>query len=168
MLLHSEGSIVLEAKMKLIDLKPEKGSRKRAKRLGRGRASGKGNTCCRGDDGQGQRAGKGARPGFEGGQTPLFRRLPKYQTNERSNRLTWAIVNLKQLAKLSDCKEITAQLLLDKGIIDKLEDGLRVLGSGEISFACTIKANHFTAQAKEKIEKAGGKAEVLEKPTKSK
>lgn len=153
--------------MKLNDLKPKKGSRRPKTRLGRGRASGHGNTCCRGDDGQGQRAGKGMRLGFEGGQTPLYRRLPKFQVNERPNRLKWAVVNLSQLSKLSECNEITPQLLLDQGIIDKLNDGLRILGNGEIKFSSTIKANHFSKSAKEKIEAAGGKAEVIEAPKKS-
>lgn len=147
--------------MKLSDLKPKEGSRKRKKRLGRGRASGHGNTCCKGDDGQGQRSGYSQRPGFEGGQTPLYRRLPKYQTNERPNRLKWSIINLDDIEKLSNCKEITPQLLLEKGMIDKLNDGLRVLGSGDLKSAVTIKANYFSKSAKEKIEKAGGKAELI-------
>lgn len=148
--------------MRLIDLKANKGSRRKKKMLGRGRSSGLGNTCGRGDDGQGQRAGGGMRPGFEGGQTPFYRRLPKFQTNERPNRLTWSIVNLKDLEKLSDCKEITPEVLLENGIIDKLNDGLRVLGTGEIKFKAIVKANYFTPSAKEKIEKAGGKCEVIE------
>ncbi len=149
--------------MKLTDLKSARGSRKKPKEVGRGRASGHGNTCCRGDNGQGQRAGKGKRPGFEGGQTPLYRRLPKYQTNERPNKLTWSIVNLNDLERLSGAKVITPELLLEKGIIDSLNDGLRVLGSGEIKFSATIKANHFSAQAKQKIEASGGKCELIEK-----
>ncbi len=147
--------------MKLTDLKPAKGSRKKRKEVGRGRASGHGNTCCRGDNGQGQRAGKGKRLGFEGGQTPLYRRLPKMQTNERANRLEFVIVNLSQLQKLSGEKQITPELLKEKGIIDSLKDGIRILAKGDISFACTIKASHFSEEAKKKIEAAGGKCEVL-------
>lgn len=149
--------------MNLLDLKPAKGSRRKRKELGRGRASGHGNTCCRGDNGQGQRAGKGKRLGFEGGQTPLYRRLPKMQTNERPNRLEYNVVNLKQLEKLSGEKVITLELLKEKGIIATVKDGLRVLSAGEIKHACTIKANHFSEEAKKKIEAAGGKCEVLGK-----
>ena len=148
--------------MKLIDLKPRKGSRRKPKAVGRGRASGHGKTCCLGHNGQGQRAGGGKRPGFEGGQTPLYRRLPKYQTNERPNRLCWTIVNLDDLEKLSGHKQITPELLLEKGVIDNLNDGLRVLGDGEIKFSATINANYFSKSAKEKIEAAGGKCEVIQ------
>lgn len=149
--------------MKLTDLKSAKGSRKKRKNLGRGRSSGLGNTCGRGDNGQGQRSGGGMRRGFEGGQTPLYRRLPKFQTNERINRLEFAIVNLKQLQKLSGEKEITPELLKEKGIILSIKDGVRVLSKGEIKFAATIKASHFSEEAKKKIEAAGGKCEVLKK-----
>jgi len=146
--------------MRLLDLKSKTGSRKKAKLVGRGRSSGHGKTCCRGNNGQGQRAGKGMKGGFEGGQTPLYRRLPKFQTNERPNKRMWAIVNLSVLNKLSGHKEITPKLLLDEGIIDNLNDGLRVLGDGEIKFACTVKAAHFSKSAKEKIEAVGGKCEI--------
>lgn len=149
--------------MNLLDLKPAKGSRRKRKELGRGRSSGLGNTCGRGDNGQGQRAGKGKRRGFEGGQTPLYRRLPKMQTNERANRLEYNIVNLSQLQKLSGEKEITIELLKEKGIIATVKDGLRILSKGEIKHACTIKANHFSEEAKKKIEAAGGKCELLGK-----
>lgn len=147
--------------MRLIDLKSNKGSRRKAKEVGRGRGSGHGKTSCRGHNGQGSRAGKGKRLGFEGGQTPLYRRLPKFQTNEIPNRRFWTIVNLKDLEKLSDCKEITPKILLEKGVIDEINDGIRVLGEGEIKFNATIKASHFSRQAKEKIEKAGGKWEII-------
>lgn len=147
--------------MKLLDLKSSKGSRKKPKTIGRGRGSGHGKTCCRGNNGQGQRTGNAIRAGFEGGQTPLYRRLPKFQSNERPNRRFWTIVNLSDLENLSGHKEITPKLLLEKGIIDGLNDGVRVLGDGEIKFATTIKANHFSKSAKEKIEAAGGKCELL-------
>lgn len=149
--------------MKLLDLKPRKGSRKKAKLVGRGRSSGHGKTCCRGNNGQGQRAGKGMKGGFEGGQTPLYRRLPKFQTNERPNKKTWAIVNLSVLNKLSNHKEITPKLLLDEGIIDKLCDGLRILGDGEIKFSATISAHYFSSGAKQKIEASGGKCVLIGK-----
>ena len=148
--------------MKLIDLKSAKGSRKKKKEVGRGPGSGHGKTSCRGNNGQGQRAGKGHRAGFEGGQTPIYRRLPKFQTNERPNKLIWAIINLSDLENLSGSKVITPELLLEKGVIDKLNDGLRVLGSGEIKFSATIKAHHFSGSAKEKVEAAGGKCELIQ------
>lgn len=147
--------------MKLLDLKPKKGSRRKPKEVGRGRASGHGKTCCLGHNGQGQRAGKGARAGFEGGQTPLYRRLPKFQTNERPNKLIWSVINLSSLEKLSNHKEITPELLIEKGIIDKLNAGLRILGNGEIKFSASVKAHHFSNSAKEKIEAAGGKCELI-------
>lgn len=147
--------------MKLIDIKSKEGSRKKAKLVGRGRSSGHGKTSCRGNNGQGQRSGPGKRAGFEGGQTPLYRRLPKFQTNERPNKKLFSIVNLSDLGKLSDAKEITPELLIKKQIIDDVCDGLRVLGDGEIKFACTIKATHFSKSAKEKIEAAGGKCEII-------
>ena len=147
--------------MKLTDLKSAKGSRRKAKGVGRGRASRHGKTCCRGNNGQGQRAGKGMRLGFEGGQTPLYRRLPKFQTNERPNRLTWSIVNLVDLEKLSSHKEITPELLVEKGIISHIYDGLRILGNGEIKFSVKIKAHHFSQSAKEKIEASGGQCEII-------
>ena len=147
--------------MKLIDLKSAKGSRKKKKEVGRGPGSGHGKTSCRGNNGQGQRAGKGHRAGFEGGQTPIYRRLPKFQTNERPNKLIWTIINLSNLENLSSSKIITPELLLEKGVIDNLNDGLRILGNGEIKFSATIKAHHFSHSAKEKIESAGGKCELI-------
>ena len=149
-------------KMQLTELKSAKGSRRKRKTVGRGPGSGHGKTCCRGNNGQGQRAGKGHRAGFEGGQTPMYRRLPKFQTNERPNRLIWAIVNLSDLGSLSGAKIITPELLLEKGTIDNLNDGLRVLGGGEIKVPVTVKAHHFSNSAKEKIEAAGGKCELIQ------
>ena len=147
--------------MKLTDLKSKEGSRKKAKLVGRWRSSGHGKTCTRGNNGQGQRSGPGKRAGFEGGQTPLYRRLPKFQTNERPNKEFFSIVNLSDLDKLSHHKEITPDLLVEKGIINDVYDGLRILGGGEIKFSCTIKANHFSKSAKKKIEAVGGKCEVI-------
>ena len=147
--------------MQLSELKSAKGSRRKRKIVGRGPGSGHGKTSCRGNNGQGQRAGKGHRAGFEGGQTPIYRRLPKYQVNERPNRLIWAVVNLKDLEDLSGSKVITPELLLEKSIIDNLNAGLRVLGDGNINFSATIKAHYFSHSAKEKIEAAGGKCELI-------
>src|SRR3989338_4146692 len=129
--------------MQLSELKSAKGSRRKRKTVGRGPGSGHGKTSCRGNNGQGQRAGKGHRAGFAGGQTPVYRRLPKFQTNERPNRLIWSVINLGDLEKLSGSKVITPELLLENGIIDYLNAGLRVLGDGEIKFSATIKAHHF-------------------------
>ena len=153
--------------MKLVDLKPAKGSRRKAKLVGRGSGSGHGKTSCRGNNGQGQRAGKGHRAGFEGGQTPLYRRLPKFQTNERPNRRCWTVINLRDLESLSTHKQITPELLLKEGIIDHLNDGVRVLGDGEIKFSATIKANYFSQSAKEKIEAVGGKWELISNKAKT-
>lgn len=151
--------------MKLIDLKPKRGSRRKPKEVGRGRASGHGKTCCMGHNGQKQRAGFGMRTGFEGGQTPTYRRLPKFQTNERSNKRFFCIINLRDIEKLraSGCKseQITPEILLEKGIIKDVKDGIRVLGDGNINFPLVIKANHFSKSAREKIEKAGGKCEII-------
>lgn len=147
--------------MKLIDLKAAKGSRRKPKEVGRGTGSGHGKTSCRGNNGQGQRSGKGKRRGFEGGQTPIYRRLPKFQTNERPNKKQWAIVNLGDLEKLSSHKEITPELLLEKGLIDKINNGVRILGNGEIKFSALFKAHHFSKQAKEKIEANGGKCTII-------
>lgn len=148
--------------MNLTDLKSKEGARRKAKEVGRGRASGHGKTCCRGNNGQGQRAGKGMRLGFEGGQTPLYRRLPKIQTNERPNKLIWTIVNLSDLNSLSMHKEITPELLLEAGTIKHLYDGLKILGNGELTFSPSIKAHSFSKQAKEKIEAKGGKCIIIE------
>lgn len=149
--------------MKLTDLKSNEGSRKKRRIVGRGPGSGHGKTSTRGNNGQGQRAGKGKRPGFEGGQTPIYRRFPKFQTNERPNKLCWTKINLSDLNNLSDCKEITPQLLLEKGIIDKINDGVKVLADGELNFSVVVKANKFSEAAKKKIESAGGKWEIISK-----
>ena len=148
--------------MKLNDLKSAKGSRRRRKEVGRGTGSGHGKTSCRGNNGQGQRSGKGGKTGFEGGQTPIYRRLPKFQTNERPNKRQWVIVNLSDLEILSSHKEITPEILLKEGVVDKINDGVRVLGGGKINFQVSIKAHHFSKQAKEKIEASGGKCIVIE------
>lgn len=147
--------------MKLLNLKSKFGSRKKSKEVGRGRGSGHGKTCCKGHNGQIQRSGSSIRAGFEGGQTPMYRRLPKFQTNERVNRLSWKIVNLRDLEKLSECKQITPQVLLEKGIIDDIDDGVRILGDGEIKFSTHVKAHYFSESAKKKIEASGGKCELI-------
>lgn len=149
--------------MRLIDLRANQGARRKKKRVGRGIGSGHGKTSCRGNNGQGQHDGKGRKPGFEGGQTPLYRRFPKFQVNERPNKLEWTIINLSCLEKLTGCKEITPSILLEKEIIDKLRDGVKVLGEGELKSPITVKAHKFSEAAKKKIEAAGGKWEEIRK-----
>lgn len=136
--------------------------KKRKKRRGCGIGSGHGKTSTRGHKGQRARSGYRFDPGFEGGQNPLYRRLPKRGFNRSSLRSVYAIVNLLKLAELDE-KEITPELLLAKGIIHQLHDGLKVLGSGEAKKGVTVKAHFFSVSAKTKIEAKGGQAVLLEK-----
>lgn len=135
--------------------------KKRRKRIGFGIGSGHGKTATKGHKGQRARSGKQVRQGFEGGQNPLYRRLPKRGFNRAAFRKLYAIVNLETLAKLDE-KEITPELLKARGIIKELHAGLKVLGNGEIKDARVVKAHLFSASAKEKIEKQGGQAVVLQ------
>lgn len=149
----------------LTNVKPSAGARKKKKRVGRGIGSGHGKTSTRGQ--KGQHARNTVAPGFEGGQTPLFRRLPKLRGKGKGamplgpTRKYYGIVNLSQLDRFAAGTVVTAELLRSEGIVKGRWDGLRVLGVGEISKALTIQANHFTATAQEKIEAAGGTAEVI-------
>jgi large subunit ribosomal protein L15 len=136
--------------------------KKKPKRLGCGIGSGHGKTSTKGHKGQRARSGYSFNPGFEGGQNPLYRRLPKRGFNNANFKTTYTVVNLKQLAGLSE-KEITPELLLQRGVIKKLRDGLKVLGEGELSNALTVKAHIFSASAKTKIEAKGGQAVLLGK-----
>ena len=146
--------------MRLHDLRPNPGTTKNRKRLGRGTASGQGKTGGRGQDGQKSRSGGGVRPGFEGGQMPLYRRLPKRGfTNIFATR--YAEVNVEVLNKFEDGAEVTPELLRQNGIIKKELDGVKVLGNGELTKKLTVKANKFSKSATEKIEAAGGKVEVI-------
>ncbi len=146
--------------MKLHELKPNPGSSKNRKRLGRGTATGQGKTAGRGMNGQKSRSGGGVRPGFEGGQMPLYRRLPKRGfTNIFGTQ--FAEINVEVLNKFEDGAEITPELLKSEGIIKKQLDGVKVLGNGELAKKLTVKAHKFSKSAKEKIEAAGGKAEVI-------
>ena len=146
--------------MKLHELRPAPGTNKAPKRKGRGAGSGLGKTGGRGQNGQGSRSGGGVRPGFEGGQMPLHRRLPKRGfTNIFSKE--YAEVKLSDLNAFEDGTEITPELLLETRIIRKELDGVKILGNGEISKNLTIKAHKFTKSAAQKIEAAGGKAEVI-------
>ena len=146
--------------MKLQDLQPALGSTKKAYRKGRGAGSGNGKTAGRGHKGQWARSGGGVRPGFEGGQIPLARRLPKRGFNNIFGT-TYAPVNVSALERFENGTEVTTELLLETGVISKALDGVKILGNGELTKSLTVKAAAFSASAKEKIEKAGGKAEVI-------
>ena len=148
--------------MKMHELKPAEGAKKEAKRLGRGIGSGLGKTSGKGHKGQWARSGGGVRPGFEGGQMPLIRRIPKRGFNNKFKKV-YAIVNICDLEdRFEGGQEITAQLLLESGVLSKVEPyGIKVLGNGELTKSFTVKANKFSKSAVEAIEKAGGKAEVL-------
>ena len=146
--------------MKLHELSPAEGSAKAAWRKGRGPGSGNGKTAGKGHKGQNARSGGGVRPGFEGGQNPLYRRLPKRGFHNRFST-KYAIVNVETLNKFNDGAVVDINTLLAEGIIRKEYSGLKVLGDGEISKKITVKAAVFSATAKEKIEAAGGKAEVI-------
>lgn len=147
--------------MKLHELRPAEGAVKDKKRLGRGTGSGLGKTSGRGHKGQGARSGGGVRVGFEGGQMPLARRLPKRGfTNIFKKQYT--LVNVETLNRFENGTEITPELLKDMKVISKIEkDGIKILGEGNLEKNLIVKAQKFTASAKEKIESAGGKSEVI-------
>ena len=144
--------------MRLCDLRPAKGSVKARKRVGRGIGSGHGKTSTRGT--KGDKARGSTPPGFEGGQTPLHRRLPQRRGFTNIFKKEYAIVNLDTLAKLSE-ETITPELLLEKGIVKKIKSGVRVLGRGEIERAITVRAHYFSKSAEEKIKAKGGAVEVI-------
>lgn len=146
--------------MKLHELTSTPGARTERKRIGRGHGSGTGKTAGKGHKGQKARSGGGVRLGFEGGQTPLFRRLPKRGFNN-INRKEYTIVNLDTLNKFEDGSEISLEILLDAGLVKKGNDGLKVLGLGTLEKKLVVKAAKFSKSAQEAIEKAGGKVEVL-------
>ncbi|AEH52196.1 MULTISPECIES: 50S ribosomal protein L15 [Heyndrickxia] len=146
--------------MKLHELKPAEGSRKKRNRVGRGIGSGNGKTAGKGHKGQNARSGGGVRLGFEGGQTPLFRRLPK-RGFTNINRKEYAIVNLDVLNRFEDGTEVTPALLLETGVISKEKSGVKVLANGKLEKKLTVKAHKFSSAAKEAIEAAGGTAEVI-------
>ncbi len=145
--------------MKLHELSPAAGSAKAAWRKGRGPGSGNGKTAGKGHKGQNARSGGGVRPGFEGGQLPLYRKLPKRGFNNKFGK-EYAIINVSALNKFEKGATVTIETLIEKGIVSKACDGLKVLGNGELKKAITVEAKVFSATAKEKIEAAGGKAEV--------
>jgi large subunit ribosomal protein L15 len=147
--------------MKLHELKPAEGSAEKAWRKGRGPGSGNGKTGGRGHKGQNARSGGGVRPGFEGGQIPMYRRLPKRGFTNDMFKKVYAIINVDALDRFEDGAEVTVETLVAEGIIKDTLSGVKVLGNGEITKKLTVKANVFSASAKEKIEAAGGKAEVI-------
>lgn len=146
--------------MKLHELKPAEGSRKERKRKGRGIATGNGKTAGRGTKGQNSRSGGGVRPGFEGGQNPLYRRLPK-RGFTNPTRKEFAIVNLDTLNRFEAGTTVTPELLIETGVVKNQFDGIKILGNGEIEVKLTVQANKFSQTAVEKIEAAGGKTEVI-------
>ena len=147
--------------MKLNNLKPAAGYKKKRKRVGRGTGSGRGYTSGRGSNGQNSRSGGEVRLTFEGGQTPLFRRLPKRGFNNKFKK-EFNEVNVYQLNKFSDDETVNPEVLLEKGIIDGIaNNGVKILGKGEVNVALNVEAQAFSASARKKIEAAGGKTEVI-------
>lgn len=146
--------------MKLHELKPAEGSRKPRRRVGRGIGSGMGKTSTRGTKGQFSRTGGGTRPGFEGGQMPLYRRLPKRGFKNVLAK-QYAEVNVEQLNRFDDKAVVDPVALVEAGILKNVLDGIRILGNGELTKALEVRAQGFTKSAQQKIEAAGGKVEVI-------
>ncbi len=144
----------------LEDLRPAEGSTHKIKRVGRGRSSGRGKTSCRGHNGEGQRSGSSAKRGFEGGQMPGYRQMPKLKGFKIINQLQYAEINVGRIAQYG-MKEVSLEILKEAGRVQPSCVGLRVLGNGELKGAVTVKACYVTPSAKEKIEKAGGKVELV-------
>ena len=147
--------------MKIQDLTPAAGSTKKVKRIGRGMGSGHGRTATKGHKGQKARSGGTKGPSFEGGQTPLQRRLPKRGFKNYPFKREYAVINLSDLEKMADAAVVTPETIFERGIVKDLKSGIKILGGGTISKAITVKAHAFSASAVEKINAAGGKAEVL-------
>ena len=141
--------------MRLDELQPAEGSKFAPKRVGRGIGSGTGKTSGKGHKGQNARSGGGVRPGFEGGQMPLYRRLPKRGFNNIFAK-QYVTINVSDLERFENGTEVTAELLKETGVVSKVMDGIKILGRGELTKKLTVKAAKFTASASEKIEKAGG------------
>jgi len=146
--------------VRLHELQPAAGSRHKRKRVGRGMASGWGKTSGRGHKGQGQRSGGGKGHYFEGGQTPLVRRLPKRGFNNLTQKV-YAEVKLEDLNRFAAGTVVTPELLVETGLVKKMQDGVKILGNGELKHALTVKAHRFTNSAAAKIEQAGGTVEVI-------
>ena len=146
--------------MKINELSPAEGSRKKRKRVGRGPGSGHGKTCCRGHKGQRSRSGGGVRPGFEGGQMPLHRRLPKRGFNNIF-RKEYNILNVEDLNRFEPDALLDAEAFKQAGLIKKVMDGIKLLGTGEITHPVVVRIQKVSKAAKEKIEAAGGKIELI-------
>ena len=147
--------------MKLSDIAPKSGSKRRRRRVGRGISAGQGASCGFGMRGQKSRSGRGTRPGFEGGQLPLYRRIPKLKHFTAINRKHFTVVNVSALADVPSGTEVTLESLMDLGIVTANDGPLKILGDGIISTALTVKAAGATASAKAKIEAAGGSIEIV-------
>jgi len=147
--------------MKLHTMQPAVGATKTRKRVGRGTGSGLGKTSGKGHKGQNARSDGGVRPGFEGGQLPLFRRLPKRGFSNARFKTTYAVINLSDLNSFENGVEVTPELLKDMGFVKNQLDGIKVLGYGTLEKKLTVKASNFSEAAREQIEKLGGKAEVI-------
>ncbi len=147
--------------MRLEDAVPKKGSKKRRRRIGRGIAAGQGASGGFGMRGQKSRSGRGTRPGFEGGQMPLYRRLPKLKHFTVINRKQYTTINVSKLASLPANTEVTLDSLMESGIITANQGSLKILGDGELNVALNVKAAAFTGSARSKIEAAGGSCEVV-------
>ncbi|MFQ4142340.1 50S ribosomal protein L15 [Chlorogloeopsis sp. ULAP02] len=148
--------------MRLNDVRPQKGSKKRPRRLGRGISAGQGASAGKGMRGQKARSGGGTRPGFEGGQQPLYRRIPKLKGFPLVNRKNYTTINVEKLASLPADTEVTLTSLKEAGILTAVKGPLKILGDGELSVPLKVKAAAFTGTARSKIEAAGGSCEVLE------
>lgn len=147
--------------MKLHTLRPNEGAKSARKRVGRGPGSGMGKTSTRGENGQNSRSGGGVRQGFEGGQTPLFRRLPKRGFSNARFKTEYAVINLSDLNKFENGAEVTPEILKTMGLVKNQLDGIKVLGNGTLEKKLVVKAHKFSKIAKAEIEKLGGKAEVI-------
>lgn len=147
--------------MKVEELRPQPGSKRRRRRVGRGIAAGQGASCGFGMRGQKSRSGTGTKPGFEGGQMPLYRRVPKLKHFTVINPKSFTIINLKDLVDLPAGADVTLESLMTEGIITTNDGPLKVLGQGDVAVALTVKAAAFTASAKTKIEAAGGTCEIV-------
>ncbi len=148
--------------MKLHELKPPKGSRKRRKRVGRGPGSGHGQTSCRGDKGQKARSGGGVRPWFEGGQLPLHRRVPKRGFTNIFKKV-YTLVNLRDLNRFDSGSEVNPEALKAAGLVRKIRDGIKILGEGNLDRPLTVFAHRFSRGAKEKILAVGGRVELIQR-----
>ena len=149
--------------MNLHDISPQQGSKRRRRRVGRGIAAGQGASCGFGMRGQKSRSGTGTKPGFEGGQMPLYRRVPKLKHFPLVNQKTYTIVNISALSSLAADTEVTLELLLAQGITTTKNGRLKILGDGELNVALKVKAAAFTKTAQAKIEAAGGSCEMISK-----